>query len=277
MKLEAVEEMYVLLMKRDKSIGGIVFMRIMPLPDEVECIRKEIERWHQIQVPEPQLICSDKIGNAFLCVPRQFPDQVPKELQSKQSEMTRKELIGRGLEEDELADLELTKPIIVLSSTYQHRPARFYGTLYEELGHEAAYVLGIVESSANEGFALAWRFKGLLESAKREKLSLIDAVNRIESDVRRLEHDVQFFSKLEGMGLKMPKTLPSKHYNRALSVVREYNPQLRFRDRDPDEIISELNSSIKYILKPSERMRKKWANLLKKMKSVVHPAGAVFF
>jgi len=37
------------------------------------------------------------------------------------------------------------------------------------------------------------------------------------------------------------------------NVIRKFNPNLEFRDRDPDELINELDRSIRYILTASER------------------------
>jgi hypothetical protein len=52
------------------------------------------------------------------------------------------------------------------------------------------------------------------------------------------------------MGIRgIPDTYKTPYHLSALDAIREYNPDLRFRNRSPDELIPELDSTIEHALK----------------------------
>ena len=55
---------------------------------------------------------------------------------------------------------------------------------------------------------------------------------------------------------------------RVRNVIRKFNPNLEFRDRDPDELINELDRSIRYILTASERFEDDLRKIRNKVKSI---------
>jgi hypothetical protein len=63
-------------------------------------------------------------------------------------------------------------------------------------------------------------------------------------------HNVIIFSVLRKMGLKnIPRdSMTAIHYS-ALGPLRKYNPNLKFRGRSVDQLLSELDNSIKHIIR----------------------------
>jgi hypothetical protein len=92
------------------------------------------------------------------------------------------------------------------------------------------------------------------------------ALDRIQRAVNGVRHDLGFLDDLQRFGLKIAPRL--YHYPRALFAIQEYNPALAFRGRDPEEVEGELDHSLDYILKVSERVRKRWTNFTRRIRGI---------
>jgi len=227
---------------------AIVFSIILVLSvGEITSIRKELEKRHKIDLSDVQVRYSDNISKAFNIY--HSPEMRP-EIKEKKS---RYELMKKGLQDYELEDLDLSKPVIFIPRAYENYPARLYGAINEEFGHQTAYRLDVKNKTFNEAFAIAYRLRGILLGYKIGKFTLDEAIDQIEHDIKEAEYDSRFLSSFEKAGLKIPSNI--KHYENALFAIRKYNPDLEFRNRDPDELIEELEGSIKYILSFSEKIK----------------------
>jgi hypothetical protein len=231
----------------------------MDVRAEVEQVRAHIAGRHGIRLPPVQLVCSDEVAGGFLCVSAYFPRPIPSTRRREQLRGIRRALGLRGVTEGEVAGLDLRQPVLGLPRRCGPDLADYWGTLYEEVGHEAAYVLGLRNRIANEGFALAWRFKGVLAGVPRGLFSQGAALDRIQRAVNGVRHNLSLLAGLQRVGLKIPPR--HYHYSRALFAIQEYNPALTFRGRDPGEVEGELDRSLDYILKVSVRVRRKLAKL----------------
>lgn len=188
------------------------------------------------------------------------------------------ELKLRGLEDGEIREADTDKYTVFMPTEYLNTPVRFCATIWEELGHVAAWTLGVDDSVLNESLALAHRFKGLLKGAKEGRFSLEEAIHKIESNIKGTELDNSVISTIEKiMGLKPSKDRPLKHYHKALFAVREFNPQLKFRNRNPHELMVELDKIIDYVLAINRRRKTKFKRRAIPTVAIVIAGWLIFF
>lgn len=223
-----------------------------------------MEKRHKIDLTHVQVRYSENIDHAFTFHPANLSKQ-SRETKNEYSRKATEELREYGLRDHEIETIDLSRTAIYVPRQYEQNPTQLEATLCEEWGHAAAYELGIMNRTANEGIALAHRFMGLLLSCKEGKLTLEAAIDQIRQDLNGLKATSTLFSGLERMGVKFPQGRPGRHHEDALFVIREFNPELEFRNRDPDKLIEELEKSIDYITRPSERL--KW-NLKKTLRKL---------
>ena len=237
----------------------------MDVRAEVDQVRAHIAGRHGIRLPPVQLVLSDEVARGFLCVSHYFPRPIPPMRLGEQLRKLRQALARWGVTEGEVAALDLTQPVLGLPRRCGPYLADYWATLYEEVGHEAAYVLGLRNQMANEGFALAWRFKGVLAGVPRGLFGQGEALDRIQHEVNGVRHDLNLMTALADRGLKIHRRF--HHYARALFAIREYNPALAFRGREPVEVDGELDCSLDYVLNVSTRLRKRWVDCTQRLRS----------
>ncbi|MCK4434309.1 hypothetical protein KAU92_02370, partial [Candidatus Bathyarchaeota archaeon] len=159
------------------------------------------------------------------------------------------ELKRRGLVDDEIREVDTNKYTVFMPTERLNTPVKFYAAIWEELGHVAAWTLGVDDRVLNESVALAHSFKGLLKGVKEGRFSLEEAIHQIECDIKGAELGNNVMSTIEKiMGLKPSKDNLLNHYHKAFFAVREFNPQLKFRNRSPHELMVELDKIIDYVL-----------------------------
>lgn len=220
---------------------------------EIDTIRRKLEGQYKREFPYVEVRFSKNIYGAKSIHPQKLPSRMSQE---KKEEIYRRwddALRSGGLKDYEIPGLDRSKITVFMPPYYGKKPTIFYAALYEALGHDFAYAHNVENKVSNEGIAQAYRFKGLLEMAKEGKFPLEKAIDQIEDDIKNE-------TKGPFSGLM--------HYREALEIVRLYNPSLKFRDRNPDEVITELDKSINYILSPSERLKFDLRRLAEKLKSV---------
>ena len=208
--------------------------------EELRSMMEQLEERHKIELPEVEVRYSDNINRAFCTSALNFPSEktISKShfLQERINRFYRtreNELRSRGLKDDELRDICPSKFTIFLPRRYPNYSAGLYGAVWHELGHVAASALGIKAKIPNESVAIAYSFRGLLHEAEEGKISLEKAFDQIELYIGKTQE---------------PLTRAFMHYEEALFSIRKYNPDLQFRNRDPDELLSDLDKAINYTI-----------------------------
>lgn len=183
---------------------------------EINSIKEQLEKQWKKKLPVDARY-SDNIYAAFAVppIPKMFLGERSK-YQSKLNAM----LKLKELKDCEIEGIESSKYIIFIPRTYKNYPTRLYGALWEELGEIVASTLGVENKATRHGIGLAYRFGGLLQSAKQEKFSLEEAVDQVELNLKKHKTPFAYIS----------------HLNKALEVIRKYNPDLKFR------IVIQMNS-----------------------------------
>lgn len=227
-------------------------MIVLSSMNEAEEMRRKFELQYRKKIPSSEIRFSSNIYGATSLHPQRLPARMSQERRDNIYAKWNNDLTSKGLKEHEIRNLDRSKIAIFMPIYYQHDPIRFYATLCEELGHNVAYSHRIAPRVSNEAVALACRFKGLLEAAKEGKFSLDKVIERIESDIKEYTHGP--FSWL-------------MHYHKALDyAITKYNPHLEFRNRNPDDLIWELNKSLDYMFKTYERIKYDLNRLHEKIK-----------
>ena len=214
--------------------------------EEIEKIKGRIEKRHRIKLPV-EVRYSDNIDRGFCIAAVDFPPRMPSEEKNRFYRDRNVLLSLKGLKDCELEGIDPSKFTIFLPRRHLNYPAHLYATLSEELGHAAARALFVKDKSLDGSIAVAYRFAGLLEAAKEGKFPLEKAFDQIELDLKNLQHN--------------PLSYFSDHHQ-SLHTIREYNPYLRFRNRDPDEILVELDKSIDYALSIDKKRKFKFEKYL---------------
>jgi len=208
---------------------------------EIRRIKNHMEERYKIDLSGVEIKYSDNIQHAF-CVPAvNLPSQkrISKSvfLQEKINRFyrTRKsELRLLGLDDDELKEISPSEFTFFLPRRYPNCLTGLYGALWHEFGHVVASVLGVKAKIPNESVAIAYSFRGLLQEAKEGKITLEKAVDQIRRYIGMTED---------------PLARAFKHYKEALFTIRKHNPDLKFSNRDVDELLFELDETIDYTLK----------------------------
>jgi len=242
----------------DLLLFGILSLILIFSVGEIESIRETIEKRHGIKLPDVDVKYSDNIDkryHGFTVCPEKLPEWYSEEKIKQAVGKRDYELKKRGLKEYEIEQIDKSKYTIFLPKSIN--PVSLYGAKWEELGHVAAYVLDIEDETKNESIALAYRFKGLLQAAKEGLFKREEVTNEIESNIKSAQYEkmmVSVYTQMEKMGLKVPNDMKKSHYYSSLFAIQKYNSELKFRDRDLDELIVELDKSIDYTLKKSKKL-----------------------
>lgn len=201
----------------------------LPLdPKEVENAKEQLERRYSIRLPEIEVRYSDSIDHA-LCLSADPYARTSSKAINKISDETIVRLMARGLKEDELEAIDPRRFTIFLPKRYHRYPAGLYESLWHELGHAVAHVLKVADKDNEESLAVTYSLIGLLLETKDGKLALKKAFDQIEVTVRMAAHAFRPW---------FTEPIPS------LRWVEKYNPGLEFTNRDPDELLSELEKTI---------------------------------
>jgi hypothetical protein len=211
--------------------------------EEVERIKKQIEARHKIRLPEVDFQYSDNIVDAFCShsvAPPELRDPstlidypLLHEKVTKFYQQWNTNLKLKGLSDPEIERITPWKFTIFLPRRYSNYPAGLYGAVWHELGHVAASTLHVKDDILQESIAIAHCLKGLLLEAKEERVTL-------EKAIFQIEHYVAGYAM-------NPFSFLSPH-KQALEAIQAFNPNLRFRKRDVNELIVELDKSIDHAL-----------------------------
>lgn len=223
---------------------------------EIRTIKEKIEARHKIKLPEIDVLYSENIDYPFCVDITYLPEKTPHERRSEIYRRRDLDLRAKGLKYEEIKRINPSKATICIPKRYQDDPTELAAAYWEELGHIAANALGIEPITeekmiANEAIALAYRFKGLLLEAREGRFPLEKAIEQIEEDIERVKSPFAHFT----------------HYGKALDLIRRYDPDLEFRNRDPDELIKELDKSISYIIPYSVKIKLHVKKVKDKIKS----------
>jgi len=100
-------------------------------------IKEQLEKRHQVKLPEAQVRYSDNIKSAFSTTGIELPRHISKERR------------------EQLEEINPHKPTIFLARRYPNYPADLYGELWHEFGHVLAHTLDVRDKTLNEGVAYA--------------------------------------------------------------------------------------------------------------------------
>lgn len=250
----------------------------MPELGEIGRIIDHMERQHEIVFPQVDVKYSDNIHRACCVRPADPPEWFSEWARDDFNRRRHSGLRLRRLVEDEIREVDKSKYTVFVPRELLNIPVRLCATLWEELGHVTAWALGVEDMVLNESVALAYRFKGLLKGAEEGRFSLEEAIHRIEFDIKGAELDSYVISKIERMRfIKASTDDPMKHYHKALFAVREFNPQLMFRNRDSHELMAELDKIIGYTLAIDRRRKSRFRRRLIPTVVVMAMAWLIFF
>jgi hypothetical protein len=125
----------------------------------------------------------------------------------------------------------------------------------------AASILGIRDTDLSESFAVANELKGLLQAAKDGVFSEEEVFDTIEFILKSTEFeqlDAALFSKLARMGLQgIPKEYTTPYHFLALKALRKHNPEMKYRSRSAEVLVTELDNTIQDILRESRSRKHK--------------------
>lgn len=208
--------------------------------EEFRSMIEQIEERHKIKLSEVEIRYSDNIRSAFCISPTILPSEETisglyfvQERIRKFYRIRKSELKLKGLTDSEIEGIDPSKYTIFLPRRYSNYSAGLYGAVWHELGHIVASVLGIKAKIPNESVAIAYSFRGLLQEAKEGKLPLEKVFDQIELYIEKTQE---------------PLTRALMHYGEALFAIRKHIPYLKFRNRDPNELLMELDKTIEYTL-----------------------------
>lgn len=218
---------------------------------EIERIIRQLEERHKIKLSRVEVKYSDNIRRSFCVPPTHLPsEKIIRELHfmrervKKFHRIRKSKLKFRGLTDSEIEEIDASKFTVFLGRKYANCSAGLYCAAWHELGHVVAFVHGIKARIANESIALAYSFRGLLQGAKEGRFTLEKAVDLIELDIGIAQD---------------PLTNVFTHYDKSLEAIREFNPDLKFRNRDLNELLLELDKTIDYTLAyPFAYEQKRW-------------------
>ena len=211
---------------------------------EVASIKEQLEKRHQVKLPEVEVRYSDNIKSAFSTTGIKLPGHIFKERREKLERSWKNLLKLKGLKDDELKEINPYNPTIFLAQRYPSYPVDLYGELWHEFGHMLAHTLDVRDKTLNEGVAYACGFTGLLLEALDGRFSVGKAVGEIERQIRGAQ-----------------TSLPLYPHRWALRVVKDDNVErccfehLSFRNRIPEKLITELDRKIRKTVEDDKEIR----------------------
>jgi len=211
---------------------------------EVASIREQLEKRHQVRLPEVEVRYSDNIKGAFFTTGIKLPRYISKERRERLEASWKNRLKLKGLKDDELKEINPYNFTIFLARRYPSYPVDLYGELWHEFGHVLAHTLDVRDKTHNEGVAYACGFRGLLLEALDGKFSMEKAVDEIERQIKGAE-----------------TSLPLFPHRTALRVVKDYNVErgcfedLSFRNCDPEKLIVGLDRKIQKAVEDDKDIR----------------------
>jgi hypothetical protein len=211
-------------------------------------IKRQLEDRYEIRMPEISVEYSENVRGSLAINP---PPYDLDELDHVKAERNR-DLRLRGLTEEEVSRIVSYRHTIFLLQKQPFQSLGLYGSAWHELAHVAATVIGIKDRVLNESFAIANEFRGLLQAVVKGVFALDEVRDLTEYLVKcaRLEQvDTGLFASLSRMGLRgIPEDFRTPYHSQALEFIQRYNPKLEFRSRSPEDLITEWDNTIEYIL-----------------------------
>jgi len=201
-------------------------------PREIVNIKEQLERRHSIRLPETDVRYSDNITHALGLDAVESSKKASSNSESKLDDTTDVMLRSEGLKENELQEIDLSKFTIFLPMRYVNYPAGLYKSVWHELGHATARTLKLKDKDFEESFAVTYGLIGLLLEAENGKFTFEKACDQIESSIKNVKHYFRPWWTLPYPSLKW---------------IEKYNPDLKFRNRDPEELLAELEKAIQDI------------------------------
>jgi hypothetical protein len=224
-----------------------------PICPEIEeeqtlSIIKQLEDRYRIRMPEVKIQQSVNVKNSLLISP---PPYDLDELIHVKQERNR-QLSWQKLTQNELNSIDSSKFTIFLARKHPLQGIGLYASAWHELAHVTARVIGIKDRVLNESFAYANEIRGLLQAAMKGEFSQEQAVDAVEFLVKCAKNeslDTGIFSALNRMGLKgIPDDMKTPYHYLALEAIKRHNPDLRFRNRNLNELVAESDRTIDHIL-----------------------------
>jgi hypothetical protein len=210
-------------------------------PREIVNIKEQLERRHNIKLPETDVKYSDNIKHAFCLDRADYPGKDSSNSESRLDGLTETRLRSEGLKDIELQGIDQSKLTIFLPKRQVYYPAGLYDDVWHELSHATAHKLKLKDKDFEESFAVTYSIIGLLLEAKNGKFTFKKACDQIESVVKSVQHYFRPWWTLPFPSLKW---------------IEKYNPDLEFRDRDPDELLAELEKAIQDIVETDREVHK---------------------
>jgi len=204
-------------------------------------IMQFLERRYEIRLPEVEVRYSENINHAFCVSATEFPFLNPPGIRSHFVEKMNSKLRLKGLKDEELEGVSASKFTIFMPRIYLNHPSKTRGALWHELGHATANSLNVKSNVLQESIAIACQFTGLLLESQDGEFPLEEALDHIELDVKTAHGPLSFLF----------------HYREAFAAIRLYNSDLRFRNRNVDELLVELDKSIQYAVNTDREIRRR--------------------
>ena len=214
---------------------------------EIQSIIRQLEEYHTTKLPEVDVKFSEHAEHSFCIHPTLYdPDGLPYVKKSRISQFE-----SYSLQEDEIQNIDRHKYTIFVATRPDRPRSRVYTDTWHELGHVAAFKLGINDGELNESLATAHEFRGALLAAKEGYFTRDEMDQAIEVHVKGSAaewHNTHLGIALKRMGLKVAKDLRTAIHHSALTHIKKHNPDLKVRGRDLDQLLSEMDNSLKHII-----------------------------
>jgi hypothetical protein len=199
-------------------------------PDEIESAKEQFERRHSIKLPETDVRYSDNITHALSISAGELPGK-SSVTKARLADSTSNWLKLEGLKDSDLEVFDTSKFTIFLPKRYLNYPCGLYGSVWHELAHASAHALDLKDKGFEESFAVTYSFIGLLLGAKEGKFSFEKAFDQIELSIESAKY-----------------SFPMTAHHWSLKPIEAHNPGMRFRNRDIDDLLAELDRTIRDIV-----------------------------
>ena len=206
---------------------------------------EQLERYHRTKLPPVDVRFSDHITQSLCLRP------ITSDLDGLHYRQLhhQSQLKSHGLDDAEIGSLNRRRFTVFLATGPAFSKAQVYAAAWHELAHVVADHLGILDWQLNEGFAIAHQFRGLLEAANLGTLTRPDVDTTIELALSGAMRERRGFAA-SGIWIPLPPQDPAQtiHYV-ALRLLREHNPELKFRGRESGDLLRELDQTLDHVLR----------------------------
>lgn len=214
---------------------------------EIQRIISQLEEYHKTKLPEVDVRFSKHVEHSICIHPTLY--DLDGLLYVKESRVS--QLESNGLQSDEIQNIDPHKYTIFVATRLNRPRSRVYADTCHELGHVAATCLGISDDELNESLATAHEFRGALLAAKEGYFARDEMDQTIEIHIKgsNVEYGgTLLYVALKRMGLKVARNLRTAIHYSALTHIKKFNPDLKFQGRNLDQLLFEMDKSIKHII-----------------------------